>query len=112
MSDKTAFDLKEKAKWSTDPEEKKTAIRELMTYGESAIPQLEEILNVTAYEDIRAACVKAIKDIVASSKERGEITIDESNLETTSTIKGTKSQKKEEESGAAGGEVRLADLPP
>jgi len=89
MSDKTAFELKEKAKWSADPEEKKAAIRELMTYGETAIPQLEEILKVTAYDDIKAACIKAIKGILASSKERGDRI-----PETTSVVKPEKSQKK------------------
>lgn len=65
MSDErmTLFELKEKAKWSTDPKEKKAAIKELSTHGEDAIYELQEIMNITAYEDIRNACVEAIKSM-------------------------------------------------
>jgi hypothetical protein len=69
MSDRmTLFELKEKAKWSRDPEEKKTAIKELSTHGENAISELQEIMNITAYEDIKNACAEAIKSIQAGSK--------------------------------------------
>jgi hypothetical protein len=34
----TLFELKEKAKWSSDPEEKKAAIKELSTHGEMQSP--------------------------------------------------------------------------
>jgi hypothetical protein len=57
----TLFELKEKAKWSSDPEEKKAAIKELSTYGENAISELQEIMSITAYEDIRNGCAEAIK---------------------------------------------------
>lgn len=64
MSDTKAFyELKEKAKWSRDTEEKKLAIKELSSFGEKAISSLEEIRNVTAYEDIKLACIEAIKSI-------------------------------------------------
>jgi hypothetical protein len=61
----TLFELKEKAKWSSDPEEKKAAIKELSTYGENAISELQEIMSMTAYEDIRNACAEAIKSMQA-----------------------------------------------
>jgi hypothetical protein len=64
---KTFYELKIAAKWSDNAEEKKIAIRELSSRGEEAIPSLEEILSVTAYEDIKAACIAAIKAI----KENG-----------------------------------------
>jgi hypothetical protein len=57
------YELKEKAKWSRNMEEKKTAIRELSSHGEKALPSLEEIRNVTAYEDIRSACTETIRSI-------------------------------------------------
>ena len=57
------FELKEKAKWSSDPEEKKAAIKELSTHGENAISELQEIMSITAYEDIKSACVEAIKSM-------------------------------------------------
>jgi hypothetical protein len=40
----TFFVLKEKAKWSSDLEEKKAAIKKLSTVGEDAIPELQDIL--------------------------------------------------------------------
>jgi hypothetical protein len=68
MSDKmTLFELKEKAKWSSDPEEKKAAIKELSTHGENAISELKEIMSITAYEDIKNACAEAIKSMQARS---------------------------------------------
>ena len=65
MSDErmTLFELKEKAKWSTDPKEKKAAIKELSMHGQDAIYELQEIMNITAYEDIRNACAEAIKSM-------------------------------------------------
>lgn len=73
MSDRsTIFELKEKAKWSADPREKKAAIKELSTHGQAVIPQLEEILTITAYEEIRTECAEAIKAILANSKQGGK----------------------------------------
>jgi hypothetical protein len=70
MFDKTIlFELKEKAKWSSDPEEMKTAIKELSTHGNIAVPSLQEILNVTAYEEIKMACIDAIKVIGAEKSK-------------------------------------------
>lgn len=91
----TIFELKERAKWSKDSAEKKTAIRELSTHGDKALAALDEILSVTAYEDVRAACIEAIKAI--EGKGAGAAAQD---------------QKKEEQKGNAGAEVKLADLPP
>ena len=69
MSDErtTLFELKEKAKWSSDPEEKKAAIKELSTHGENAISELQEIASITAYEDIKNACAEAIKSMRQAS---------------------------------------------
>lgn len=55
------FELKEKAKWSNSIQERKAAVSELSAFGEKTVPLLEEIMNVTAYEEIRAACMEAIK---------------------------------------------------
>src|SRR5215210_7424538 len=63
----TLFELKEKAKWSSDPEEKKAAIKKLSTLGENAISELQEIMNITASEDIKNACAEAIKSMHATS---------------------------------------------
>jgi hypothetical protein len=57
-------ELRHAAKWSSNIEEKKNAIRELAsTFGERAIPVLNEIKGVTVYEEIKQACAEAIKTI-------------------------------------------------
>ena len=92
LSDTKIFELKERAKWSKDPAEKKTAISELSAQGDRAIPALDEIRSVTAYDEIKAACMEAIKAI--EGKDPGAAAQD---------------QKKENKSG---GGAKLADLPP
>jgi len=98
----TLFELKEKAKWSTDPEEKKAAIKELSTRGENAISQLQEIMNITAYEDIRNACAEAIKSMQArktvevnETSSTANIDRSGSNSAAADVVVATKDQKKE-----------------
>ena len=116
MSDKsTVYELKETAKWSHNAEEKKAAIKELSTRGPSAIPQLEEILSITAYEEIRLACAEAIRAIGETRTiDTSESIAAASNLESTTEISTPKNQKKEQKQGEDTSEVgiRLADLPP
>lgn len=69
------FELKEKAKWSSDPEEKKAAIKELSTHGENTISELQEIMSITAYEDIKSACVEAIK----SMRDRNNVEVNKTS---------------------------------
>lgn len=71
----TLFKLKEKAKWSSYPEEKKAAIKELSTHGENAISELQEIMSITAYEDIKSACVEAIK----SMRDRNNVEVNKTS---------------------------------
>lgn len=92
---KIFYELKERAKWSQDSVEKKTAIRELSTHGDMPLPALEEILSVTAYDEIKAACMEAIKAI--RGKEAGT---------------AAQNQKKEDQGSSVGAEAKLADLPP
>ncbi len=118
MSNKmTLFELKEKAKWARDPEEKKTAIKELSTHGENAISELQEIMSITAYEDIKNACAEAIKSIQARSKvkinETSSTKDSSSTADVTTTAKDQKKEKIENEAESAREtRVRLADLPP
>ena len=65
----TLFELKEKTKWSPYPEEKKAAIKEISNHGDEAISELQEIMRISAYEDIKNACAEAIMSIQTSSKE-------------------------------------------
>lgn len=87
--EKTIHELKEMAKWSRSQQEMKTAINELAARGEIALPVLEEILNVTAHEDIKATCIEAIK-AVKGKKEREEEKEDDD--EEKGTVKKTKSE--------------------
>lgn len=98
MSDaKTLWELKEKAKWSHDTEECKMAVQELSRYGEMALPSLEEVLTVAAYDVVKAACIEAIKAV----KEKKQDTVD---------IK--KNEQAVEEKQEKAPELSLADLPP
>jgi len=115
----TLFELKEKAKWSTYPEESKAAIKELSNHGEDTISELQEIMRVTAYEDIKNACAEAIMSIQTRGREveinETSYTTHESNS-TTDSSTAAKNQKKEEEfeneaESTREKEVRLADLP-
>lgn len=114
----TLFELKENAKWASDPEEKKTAIKALSNHGEDAISELQEIMSITAYEDIKNACAEAIISIQARSKAQITKTSSEndSNTSTDDIITTAKDQKKEEiadkEEATRETGVRLADLPP
>jgi hypothetical protein len=99
----TVFELKEKAKWSSNPEEKKAAIKELSTRGENAISELQEIISITAYEDIRNACAEAIKSM-RQARSKVEINETSSSSSTTTSYSSsnsaanvvvTKDQKKE-----------------
>ena len=104
MLDDTAIrHLKETAKWSDDPEQKITAIKELTTHGENALTALQEIMNVTVYDEIKAACIDAIK----AAKEKDSTTAGVRSSITASNKKNEDQEKDEEK-----GRVRLADLPP
>lgn len=84
LSDRSLWNLKEAAKWASNPQERKEAVTRLSARGAEALPSLEEIMKVTAYEDIRAACIEAIKSF----------------------------KKAEGQAEAKKTETRLADLPP
>lgn len=97
------FELKEKAKWSSDPEEKKAAIKELSTHGENAISVLQEIMSITAYEDIKSACAESIK----SMRDRNNVEVNktsstndsssDSAADVTTRVKDQKKEKFENE---------------
>lgn len=85
---KEIWELEQTAKWSHSLREKKIAIKELSFHGELAIPYLDEVMSVTTYDEIKAACIEAIKAI----KE--------------------KSQPQQETDAESSPTTRLADLPP
>src|SRR5215207_3166320 len=95
MSDRmTLFELKEKAKWSSDPEEKKAAIKELSTHGENAISELQEIMSITAYEDIKNACAEAIKSMQARNNVEVNKTYTTDSSNSAADVVVTKDKKK------------------
>ena len=63
-------ELKLAAKWATDSDEKRRAIAELAQFGRQAVPAIEEVLGVTAYDEIRAACIEAIKSAGRNSSKK------------------------------------------
>jgi hypothetical protein len=61
-TDDKFWELKESAKWSLDVNERKQAIRQLAAaYGPEAIQSIAEIRDVSAYDEIKQACIEAIK---------------------------------------------------
>ena len=124
----TLFELKEKAKWSTDPEEKKAAIKELSTRGENAISELQDIMNITAYEDIRNACAEAIKSMQArKSVEVNETSSSTANIDRSGgsggnsaaaaaadavVVAATKDQKKEKSRRKKKKKPKVRERPP
>jgi len=89
---KELWELKQTAKWSDNLREKKMAVKELSFHGEQAIPYLDEVMNVTTYDEIKAACIEAIKAI----KEKNQ----------------TRNQPQQETAIEFGSTTKLADLPP
>ena len=77
MRDERFWQLKESAKWSLSLDEKRQAIEQLVNiYGKDALHTIEEIKDVTAYEEVRSACIEAIKSArttapTAASSEKG-----------------------------------------
>jgi hypothetical protein len=62
--------LKEEAKWAQNLEDMKRAVAELANYGEKAVPMLDEIKYVTVHEDVKSACIEAIKRITGGIEEQ------------------------------------------
>ena len=56
-------ELKLAAKWGMDTAEKKKAISELLQFGNEGVSAIQEILAVTAYDDVKQACLDAIRSI-------------------------------------------------
>ena len=62
--DDTFWELKEEAKWSLDVNERKKSIRMLADYyGPDAVQSIAEIRDVAAYDEIKRACIEAIRAV-------------------------------------------------
>lgn len=78
------WELKEAAKWSLDVNERKKSIRMLADYyGPQAMQSIAEIRDVAAYDEIRRACIEAIRAVSTHKTARK-----------TKKFNATKSRKK------------------
>lgn len=70
---RTIYELKETVKWSNDRKEKISSVKELAKYGSDAIPALDEIFMVTISEDIKVACIDAIRTLRQTTDVKPDI---------------------------------------
>lgn len=66
--------LKLTAKWSADNNEKKQAISQLINYGDMALPAIQEVLNITVYDDVKQACIEAIRSLGGAAQKKKQAT--------------------------------------
>ena len=65
------WELKEDAKWSLDVNERKKSIRMLADYyGPEAVQSIAEIRDVAAYDEIKRACIEAIRAVSSHRPRR------------------------------------------
>lgn len=62
--------LKLTAKWSADNNEKKQAISQLINYGDMALPAIQEVLTITVYDDVKQACIEAIRSLGGAAQKK------------------------------------------
>lgn len=60
---KKIWELKEEAKWAPNVEKQMEAIRKLGAFGPEAVTPLEEILSISARNEVRLCCIDAMKSI-------------------------------------------------
>jgi hypothetical protein len=84
-------ELKLTAKWSPNSNEKKKAILQLTRYGDEARPAIEEILGITAYEDVKAVCLDAIRSL---GREKKDMAVRKKKISKTYRAAKVKKQKK------------------
>lgn len=79
MSETSLWERKEAAKWSSNPEEMTEAVGKLSARSAEAPLSLQETMSITAYDDIKAACIDAIisvnKGEPTSNEERRQATL-------------------------------------
>jgi len=67
--------LKLTAKWSADNNEKKQAISQLINYGDMALPAIQEVLTITVYDDVKQACIEAIRSLGGAALKNKPATV-------------------------------------
>lgn len=81
------------AKWETNLEKQKRSIERLESYGNPAIPSLEEIMTVTTRDEIRKFCLDAIKGIQQKNPAQDEQINNNGNDDSSSGAKKIKSRE-------------------
>ena len=97
------WDLKETAKWARNSAEKKAAIRTLSARGEEALASLQEVLAVTAYDEIKSTCeeaIRSVKDKTNSWAGKDKSIIISSNNDSSEKSSSLDAAKKDEVSTA------------
>ncbi len=92
----------------------------MLFHGAEALSSLEEIFNVSVYEDIRSACVDAIRSITEGSTSTSspmDLQISENVYGDTLDLSlpkagGTKKKQMDEAGERLLASEKLADLPP
>ena len=87
-------ELKLIAKWSAEINEKKKAILQLRQFSEEARPAIEEVMAVTAYDDIKQACLHAIRSLADGQKDRAAHNNRMKSLKKKRILKTKKQNKK------------------
>jgi hypothetical protein len=65
------WELKEAAKWSLDVNERKKSISMLADYyGPAAVQSIAEIRDVAAYDEIKKACIEAMRAVSSGKTAR------------------------------------------
>lgn len=90
-TDDKFWELKESAKWSLDLGERKAAVKQLaQLYGPAAFDSIAEIRDDSAFEEIRRACIEAIKHASANGRS-----VPLKNSQARRKVRKKRSQKKQ-----------------
>jgi hypothetical protein len=83
-------ELKLTAKWAPDNYEKKQAILQLLECGDEALPAIQEVLAITAYDDLKQTCIDAISSLGSEQKSKQALNVKKAIHRTKKTKKVTK----------------------
>jgi hypothetical protein len=74
-------ELKLTAKWAPDNYEKKQAILQLLECGDEALPAIQEVLAITAYDDLKQTCIDAISSLGSEQKSKQALNVKKQSIE-------------------------------
>jgi hypothetical protein len=95
MMDDRFWKLKESAKWSLSLDEKRQAVEQLASsYGKDAIETILEIKDVTAYDEVKRACIEAIKSAARETSNESSQGKNKTKVVKKNSKKATKGKRK------------------